>query len=118
MINFTPEIITKARTAKSVEELMALAKENNVELTQEQANTYFAQLIANGSVADDELEAVAGGACGDTGEESAEVSTEKPAEEIDKVTSYMCPQCRGKSFGIANGKRRCSKCGYIFSNHF
>ena len=31
------EMITKAREAKSVEELMALAKENGIELTEEDA---------------------------------------------------------------------------------
>ena len=34
MKNFTSEHIAKAKTAKSAEELLALAKENNVELTE------------------------------------------------------------------------------------
>ena len=38
---FTPELIEKAKSAKSPEELFALAKENGVELTEESAAAYF-----------------------------------------------------------------------------
>ena len=61
MKNLTPELIAKAKAAKSAEELFALAKDNNVELTEEEAKTYFEQLNANGAVSDDELDGVAGG---------------------------------------------------------
>lgn len=61
MNNFTPELIAKAKAAESAEELLALAKENNVELTEEEAKVCFEQLHANGAVSDDDLEAVAGG---------------------------------------------------------
>ena len=61
MKNFTPELIAKAKAAKSAEELLALAKDNNVELTEEEAKIYFEQLNANGAVSDDELDGVAGG---------------------------------------------------------
>lgn len=36
------ELVNKARKAESVEELLALAKENGIELTNEQAKEYFA----------------------------------------------------------------------------
>lgn len=65
MTNFTPEMIEKAKAAKTVEELVALAKANNVELTEDEAKTYFAQLNpATGELSDDELDNVAGGGCG------------------------------------------------------
>ena len=41
---FTPELIEKAKSAKTPEELMALAKENGMELTEESAKAYFEQL--------------------------------------------------------------------------
>ena len=44
---FTPELIEKAKSAKTPEELMALAKENGVELTEESAKAYFEQLNPN-----------------------------------------------------------------------
>ena len=58
------ELIAKAKHAKSPEELMALAKENGVELTEESAQAYFNQLNPKtGELADDELDNVAGGGC-------------------------------------------------------
>ena len=69
MKNLTSELIAKAKTAKSAEELFELAKANDVELTEEEAKTYFEQLGANGTVSDDELDIVTGGGkeegCGD-----------------------------------------------------
>ena len=92
MTNITPELITKAKVAKSAEELFELAKANNVEMTEEEAKTYFAQLNANATVADDELEAVAGGGCG---------SDENP-----------CPYCGGKTMlTSSNGAWQCISCG-------
>ena len=58
------ELIAKAKQAKSPEELMALAKENGIELTEESAQAYFNQLNPKmGELADDELDNVAGGGC-------------------------------------------------------
>ena len=58
------ELIAKAKQAKTPEELMALAKENGVELTEESAKAYFNQLNPKtGELADDELDNVAGGGC-------------------------------------------------------
>jgi predicted ribosomally synthesized peptide with nif11-like leader len=61
MKNLTPELIEKAKNAKSAEELLALAKENGVDLTEDEAKTCFEQLHVSGEVSDDELEAVSGG---------------------------------------------------------
>ena len=68
MNNFDSEMIKKAKSAKSVEELLEIAKANNVKLKSEDAVTYFAQLNPKcGELDDDELDNVAGGACaGDT----------------------------------------------------
>lgn len=62
---FCAEMIEKAKAAKTVEELMKFAEANSVELTAEQANSYFAQLHPNkGALTDDEIENVSGGGCG------------------------------------------------------
>jgi hypothetical protein len=61
-------MIEKAKAAKSAEELLELAKANGVEMTADEAATYFAQLNPkSGELDDDDLDAVAGGAggCGD-----------------------------------------------------
>ena len=93
------ELVNKARKAESVEELLALAKENGIELTDEQAKEYFAQLNpTKGELSDDELEDVAGGGC--FGEEER-----------------YCPNCqtrlemRGSCHGL-NLFYRCNNCGY------
>ena len=58
------ELIAKAKTAKSPEELMSLAKENGMEMTGENAKEYFEQLHPKtGELSDDELDNVAGGGC-------------------------------------------------------
>ena len=58
------EMITKAKEAKTVEELMALAKENGIELNEEDAKLCFEQLNAKkGELSDDELSDVSGGGC-------------------------------------------------------
>ena len=63
MMNFAPQVIEQAKAAKSVEELLALAKENCFEMTPEEAATYFAQLNpVTGEIDDEELENVSGGA--------------------------------------------------------
>ena len=58
------EMIIKAKEAKSVEELITLAKENGVELNEEDAKLCFEQLNAKkGELSDDELSDVSGGGC-------------------------------------------------------
>ena len=93
------ELVNKARKAKSVEELLALAKENGIELTDEQAKEYFAQLNpTKGELSDDELEDVAGGGC--FGEEER-----------------YCPNCqtrlelRASCHGLYSFYQ-CNNCGY------
>ena len=54
-----------AKTAKSVEELLALAKEHKFEMNEEEAKAYFAKLNPkSGELDDDDLDNVAGGGCG------------------------------------------------------
>ncbi|MDE5753178.1 MAG: Nif11-like leader peptide family RiPP precursor [Oscillospiraceae bacterium] len=59
----TPELIKKARQAKSPEELLALAKENGITLSEDEAKEYFERLNGSGEISDEELDNVAGGGC-------------------------------------------------------
>ena len=112
-MNFTPEQITKAKAAKSVEELLALAKENGLELTEEEAKNCFEQWHKEGELADEELNNVAGGACYSSGvsgpngyHEYAVVSPLSSAKDCEKnwihpsnaenknIASNFCYQCR------------------------
>lgn len=62
-MQFSKELIEKAKTAKSAEELLAMAKAENIELTEEEAAKAFAELNKSGELSDEELDNVAGG-CG------------------------------------------------------
>lgn len=60
----THEMIEKAKQAKTTEELLVLAKENGMEMTEEEAKAYFEQLHpTTGELSDDELDNVSGGGC-------------------------------------------------------
>ncbi|MDD7573145.1 MAG: hypothetical protein PUJ72_02695 [Eubacteriales bacterium] len=60
-MNISKELLEKAKTAKTAEELFAMAKAESVELTEEQAEKAFAELHKTGELSDEELNSVAGG---------------------------------------------------------
>ncbi len=62
-MNITKELLEKAKQAKTAEELLALAKNEGIELTAEQAAKAFAELNKTGELSDEELDNVAGGGC-------------------------------------------------------
>ena len=109
MKNLTPELIAKAKAAKSVEEIFALAKENGMEITEAEAKTYFAQLNANDAVSDDELNLVAGGSCPN----NEEVTYER-GEIV--LLNFSCPDCGNrvgmfdKADGIGGCFVSCTNC--------
>ena len=91
MMNFNAEMIEKAKAAASAEELLELAKAADVEMTEDEAAAYFAQLNPkSGELSDDDLDNVAGGAC---------QSKEKPFEKKVRVTSGQTCTC-GTNIGI------------------
>lgn len=92
MTSFTPELIEKANAAQTSEELLLLAKENGVELTDQEAKLRFDQLHpASGELSDDDLDNVSGGGCGDS-------SAEPVYEPIPTFGTFLrfrngCPHC-------------------------
>jgi hypothetical protein len=121
MKNLTPELIEKAKTAKSAEELLELAKANNVEITEDMAKTYFAQLNANGSVSDEELDAVAGGGLFCPSDEA--VGAIEKGDRIELRNGKNCT-CGGKiGFCVAPGKIvseatfRCERCMMVMPKY-
>ena len=114
MNNLTPELIAKAKAAKSAEELLALAKENNVEMTEEQAKIYFEQLNANGTVSDDELELVAGG-CDLFSDKARKIIS---GAKIRFISGFKCPECQYPHFKYINGSQaECLHCHTLVSAH-
>ena len=65
-MSISKELLEKAKQAKTAEELLELAKAENVELTEEQAAKAFAELNKTGELSDEELDNVAGGCGGRT----------------------------------------------------
>ncbi len=92
----TKEMLEKAKTAKSAEELLEMAKEAEIELSEEKAKDIFSRLNSDGELSDEELGAVAGG-CGE---------------------SYpMCPACYSPNVKYEENysRYRCKRCHYVFT---
>ena len=70
-MNISKELLEKAKTAKSAEELLEMAKAENIELNAEEAAQALAKMNKNGELSDEELDNVAGG-CGRDYEPSGE----------------------------------------------
>lgn len=88
--NFTPELIARAKQAKSAEELIALAEENGIALTEEKAREYFGRLNGSGELSDNELDSVSGGGCD---------------------SFQCCPRCDYPLEKVGKGWR-CRSCGF------
>lgn len=103
MTNFTQEQLKAARSAKSPEELIGMAKEAGVELTREQAECLMKAV--SGELADEQLKNVTGG--GPDTEESGIPASEyevwrERALHIRRYTVYIpcpCPYCKAVSYG-------------------
>ena len=63
-MKLTREMMAKAKTAKSMQELLEMAKAENIELSAEEAEKAFEKLNKSGELSDEELDNVSGG-CGD-----------------------------------------------------
>ena len=60
-MKLSKELLEKAQTAKSPEELIQMAKTENIDLSAQEAAKAFAKLNASGELSDEELDNVAGG---------------------------------------------------------
>ena len=63
-MKFTKEMLEKAKSANTAEELAALARAEGIELSAEESAKVFANLCKSGELSDEELDNVSGG-CGD-----------------------------------------------------
>ena len=109
--NFSKELLVEAKKTVSSAQLMKLASENGMELDKADAEELFSKLHPkDGSISDNELEAVAGGGCGN---QSGNNATEKEPEFYPGQRVYLCnsghtfgslfcnnPVCRGNVFQI------------------
>lgn len=65
-MKISKELLEKAKQAKTAEELLAMARAENIELTEEEAAKAFVELNKSGELSDEELDNAAGGGCGDS----------------------------------------------------
>ena len=70
-MKISKELLKKAKTAKTAEELLEMAKAENIEISAEEAAKAFAELNKTGELSDEELDNVSGG-CGRDYEPSGE----------------------------------------------
>ena len=70
-MKISKELLKKAKTAKTAEELLEMAKAENIESSAEEAAKAFAELNKTGELSDEELDNVSGG-CGRDYEPSGE----------------------------------------------
>ena len=87
-MDFSKELIEKAKTASSAEELLTMAKEMGVELSEADAEAYFSFLNGSRPLSDDELEQVAGG----KGEP-------KPKYHAGQRVVFYDPRCTDPRYG-------------------
>jgi hypothetical protein len=107
MNHFSEEILAKANKMKSVEELLSLAKENDIPLTREQAQEYYTQLTPkSGELSDEELDNVGGGGCA-----SNPVEGDYFMPEITRCDLWTCKNCGStKSKGVSIGRHMLAVC--------
>ena len=102
------DLLAEAEHAKNAEELKTLAKENGVELSDEQANAYFAKLGSKGNeLTDDELDSVAGGDC-TTYHDGCPVVI-----ALNRCEYWVCETCgtKTKKLVYCDTIQNCANCG-------
>ena len=93
MKNFSAEMIEKAKVAKTAEELYEIAKANGMEMSADEAATYFAQLNpTDGELNESELENVAGGYVCSSG---------RVGDTVRVTSGETCSTC-GSDIGIVD----------------
>ena len=85
------DFIVKAKKAKSAEDLIALAKENDMALTEDSAKAYFEKIKQTEEIADEELENVTGGGCQHDGK--------LVVTHLHRCEHWACPDCTYEAHG-------------------
>lgn len=94
MAKLSPEIIEKLKEAQRAEDLIVLAKEYGIVLSNEAAQAQFSELhTTQGEISDDELGNVSGGGCGEY--HYCPVCGGEPlwSPNVDGGVNIRCPGC-------------------------
>lgn len=98
-MKYSNKLIEKAKTAKSAEELLAMAKTENIELSADDAAKAFAELHKTGKLSDEELDNVAGGlcvtvTCPHCNSTNVSRATTSKAVQDSGMQNYVCNDCK------------------------
>ena len=85
------DLLEKAKAAKTVEELLDMAKNENIDITEKEAAKIFADLHQSGELSDEELDNAAGGGCS---KPDGGTSGDTPKYKVGDKVSYFL-QTRG-----------------------
>lgn len=123
---FSAALLEKAKRAKSKEELMALAKENSITLTDKEAEDYLASFkgtLKSGELGDDELDDVSGGCKTEVnGKQYVVVSSGVKCftgqyEKVDSVFNGYNSKGGNALWFLNSSDGRCGRCKYLgFTN--
>lgn len=115
-MNVSKELLERAKTTKSAEELLEMAKGENIELTAEEAAKAFEELHKTGEISDEELDNVAGG-CGDPetpGEPKFNVGDQVYYLDTKPVGPRAFP-VQKKVFSTVTGVEKSADGGYVYT---
>ena len=132
-MNISKELTEKAMQAKTAEELIEMAKAENIELTEEEAAKALAELHKAGELSDEELENVAGSSL-DTPDRSYErrkacrwdadgnathwYAFDYATRRIDVIVYFTCPKCGGMLHEGFGYKLFCDPCDTSYNDYF
>lgn len=105
-MEFSPELIEKAKAAANADELISIAAANGIELTPGQAAEYYGKIKKTGALTDDELDNVSGGACLGCMDSYADSKKTKwkPGDFVSCNTGCAVCQCRNYVIKTADNK--------------
>ncbi len=97
------ELLKKAKAAETPEALLAFAKENGTDLTEESAKAYFDMLHQEaGEISDEELDNISGGCNAGDGR--------KIVSALISCAGFVCKKCGGLKVKTALN-HYCKECG-------
>ena len=105
------QLFQNFRNAKSPEDMLTIAKENGIELTEDNAKYYFETYFSSGALSDDELENVSGGGCKDNEAKPITPEYQKPCFVcVDCYASYNNKQTHYCSVRQYHRSNYCTSC--------
>ena len=108
-MNISKELLEKAKTAKTAEELIEMARAENIELSAEQAAKAFEKLHKTGELSDEELDNVAGG-CGGNADKGPKY---RVGDWVTVNINYGGYRPYAKVISV--WKRNSPPCGYMYN---